>query len=379
MLIRFQVTNFKNFKDALVIDFNSIGGYQFNPECISGETISKMLAYGRNATGKTNLGEAITDIAIARFVLPRVDENNFTNADSDCDYATFEYTFKFLDDEVQYVYRKKSLGNYTGEKLLINSVCAFDFDYEQSMFDCSNLGVISAETIIIDRYLESIDKDAVIDDFVAAPPSFLRWLFANAAFAPDSVMAKLRNYIDRMAYYSVSSLNRGAPIRNDAFLQSLEGEELRSLEKFLNAMGVECQLQNKRLPDGKNEIYFKHKRPVPFFRTASSGTLVLFNLYRRIVTKIKSLSFFYLDEFDAFFHYEMSEKFLKYVKENFPHCQVILTTHNTNLMTNRIMRPDCVFILTHDGKITALNKATTRELREGHNLEKLYMSGEFDG
>jgi AAA15 family ATPase/GTPase len=75
----------------------------------------------------------------------------------------------------------------------------------------------------------------------------------------------------------------------------------------------------------------------------------------------------------------MSEKFLKYVKENFPHCQVILTTHNTNLMTNRIMRPDCVFILTHDGKITALNKATTRELREGHNLEKLYMSGEFDG
>ena len=69
MLIRFQVTNFKNFKDALVIDFNSIGGYQFNPECISGETISKMLAYGRNATGKTNLGEAITDIAIARFVL----------------------------------------------------------------------------------------------------------------------------------------------------------------------------------------------------------------------------------------------------------------------------------------------------------------------
>lgn len=379
MLIQFQVTNFKNFKDTLSIDFSRIGGYQFNSECITNETISKMLVYGRNATGKTNLGEAITDIALARFTFPRADENNFTNADSDCEYATFEYTFKFFDDEAHYVYRKKSLGNYIAEKLTINGTCIFDFDYESGSFIVDNLDVISAETIIIDRYLESLDQDVVVDDFLSAPPSFLRWLFANAAFSNDSVMTKMRNYIDRMAYYSVSTLNRSTPLRSDAFLQSLEGEELNNLENFLNAMGVECQLQNKKLPDGKNEIYFKHKKPVPFFRTASSGTLVLFNLYRRIVTKIKNLSFFYLDEFDAFFHYEMSEKFLKYVKETFPHCQVILTTHNTNLMTNRIMRPDCVFILTHEGKITALNKATTRELREGHNLEKLYMSGEFDG
>lgn len=58
-------------------------------------------------------------------------------------------------------------------------------------------------------------------------------------------------------------------------------------------------------------------------------------------------------------------------------CQKILTSHNTNLLTNRIMRPDCYFILTKD-KLTSLANATKRELREGHNLEKLYMSGEFD-
>ena len=58
--------------------------------------------------------------------------------------------------------------------------------------------------------------------------------------------------------------------------------------------------------------------------------------------------------------------------------QVILTSHNTNLLTNRIMRPDCYFILTKD-KLTSLANATSRELREGHNLEKLYMSGEFNG
>ena len=58
--------------------------------------------------------------------------------------------------------------------------------------------------------------------------------------------------------------------------------------------------------------------------------------------------------------------------------QVVLNSHNTNLLTNRIMRPDCYFILTKD-KLTSLANATSRELREGHNLEKLYMSGEFNG
>ena len=42
------------------------------------------------------------------------------------------------------------------------------------------------------------------------------------------------------------------------------------------------------------------------------------------------------------------------------------------------MRPDCYFILS-DNKLTSFADATNRELREGHNLEKLYMSGEFDG
>ena len=48
-----------------------------------------------------------------------------------------------------------------------------------------------------------------------------------------------------------------------------------------------------------------------------------------------------------------------------------MTSHNTNLMTNRLMRPDCMFILSRKGTLTALCNATLRELREGHNLEKM--------
>ena len=76
--------------------------------------------------------------------------------------------------------------------------------------------------------------------------------------------------------------------------------------------------------------------------------------------------------------YEMAENVIRFFKQKYPKCQMIMTSHNTNLMTNRIMRPDCLFILSRKGTLTALCNATERELREGHNLEKMYISGEFE-
>lgn len=84
----------------------------------------------------------------------------------------------------------------------------------------------------------------------------------------------------------------------------------------------------------------------------------------------------YIDEFDAYYHFELSEKIVKLL-ENVFDCQVVLTSHNTNLLSNSIMRPDCFMIL-NNGKITPICDATNRELRQGHNLEKLYINGEFD-
>ena len=142
-------------------------------------------------------------------------------------------------------------------------------------------------------------------------------------------------------------------------------------------MGINCRLELKKLPDGQKELYFSHNKLIPFFENASSGTLALVNLYRRFLINSEP-SFIYLDEFDAFYHYELSNKVLLLLKKRYPNCQLIMTTHNTNLMSNKILRPDSIFILAQNGRLTNLQNATNRELREGHNLEKMYISGEFD-
>ena len=52
-------------------------------------------------------------------------------------------------------------------------------------------------------------------------------------------------------------------------------------------------------------------------------------------------------------------------------CQVIMTSHNTSIMSNDVLRPDCYFELSKD-LITPFSSMTKKELRQSHNLEKIY-------
>ena len=381
MLKRFAVKNYKNFREEIAINFGSVAGYQFSADCISDGLIAKMLIYGRNATGKTNLGKAIMDIGSTMFAGPRMPGNGvFLNADSAEDAARFSYTFDFDGRELIYQYARLSNQELRDEELIINGVSVFRCDFLNRVYDFDNLKVVHAETANIDRYLQALGSDEIIEENIEVKLPFLRWLISNVALKNDSILIRLSNYVRRMIMITVG---RGVPYRirrmNDVFYESLENQErLKDLEDFLNAMGIECKLVLKKLPDGQRELYFAHEKLVPFYENASSGTLALVDLYRMLIPKVWDPSFLYLDEFDAFYHYEMAENVIKFFKKKYPRCQMIMTSHNTNLMTNRLMRPDCMFILSRRGTLTALCNATTRELREGHNLEKMYISGEFE-
>lgn len=374
MLTKFEVENYKNFKNKIVLDFKNSGGYKFNTDCLHNNIISKLMIYGRNASGKTNFGSAITDICDYPFF--RRGNQSVINAYTDDTTAKFKYCFEFNDDDVEYSYEKDESSHYTKEILYINKALIFSIDYINKKNTAGDLAVISVETIKVDRFFSFLENKE--DDInQTSTPSFLRWIVANSTLEQDSVLNSIVNYIDKMQMVTVGSL-MPLPIRMQYhMLNNYDDDFVKDLEQFFNQMGVECKLVLKVLPEGK-QLYFNHKNPIPFFENASSGTIALFNLYMRIIRPAKQASLIYLDEFDAFYHYEMAENILKYFKYNYPKTQIIITTHNTNLMTNRLSRPDCLYILATYGKLTSLNNATPRELREGHNLEKLYISGEFE-
>ena len=356
MLKKFTVSNFKNFKDEISLDFSKIGEYSFNMD-----SLSMRLIYGRNATGKTNFGRALLDIKI---LLYGMQSSGLINEDG---AAKFKYEFKFGNDEVVYKYSRFSNTELCDEELYINGEAIIKCDFKNSKFDFQGLSIISAETVNTNRY---VNKDEMDNEYMLP---FLRWLINNTAFSDDSVLIQLFEYVRKMDMITVG---HDLLYSNRNFFENLKNPAyLHNFEDFLNLMGIECKLVLQELPDGQVELYFSQNKLVPFYSTASSGTLALTSLYQKIVS---NLSLIYLDDFAAFYHYEMAEKLICYFKDKYPECQFIMTSHNTNLMTNKIMRPDCLFILSSKGTLTALCDATERELREGHNLEKMYISGEFE-
>ena len=118
-------------------------------------------------------------------------------------------------------------------------------------------------------------------------------------------------------------------------------------------------------------------KQIPFYGVASTGTksLALFYYWLQRFKDEKCVSFIFVDEFDAFYHHSLSMLIVKEMKK--AGAQVIITTHNTNVMTNELLRPDCYFIMDDKG-ITPLFEKTDKELREAHNIEKMYKAGTFN-
>lgn len=370
MLKEFRVENYKNFESEIKIDFSDVSGYQFSRECITEDMISKMIIYGRNAVGKTNFGKAVTDLMYTLDSSNKKNSETIKHAGTESDVSKFTYVFLFNDkkDEVTYSYEKKSNNKLTSEDLIINNTCIYKFNHVENEFISCNYDYYSE--ISASNYIELNKKN--VDKTIP----FLSWLAANASVETESPIYKIYSFANKMIM--INNPYGSSPLFRDQDTISNLEKDIDGLNEFLNDMGVDCNLEILKLPEGTKELYFRFQNEyVKFADNASSGTASLFNFYVSFIMNNTECSLLYFDEFDAYFHYEMSEKVLKYLKKKFDNSLAILTTHNTNLMTNEFLRPDCLFILSSYGKLTPLNKATERELREGHNLEKMYIAGEF--
>lgn len=366
MLRKFTVENFKSFKDKITFDLSNPNNYSFNESSIRNGIVNNGAIFGINGIGKSNFGLALFDIVNTLTDKYKKIESysNFINLNSNKPFAYFEYEFLFNGSVLVYKYSKRNVNELVSESLSIDGKELIFYDYRENKGFSTIQG---SENLILN--IKSFN-------------SRVKYIMNTNLLSDNDDISKtlilFKDFVDRMLlFYSLRS--------NDFIGYADKGESLSSIiiqknkvkefEDLLNSQGLNLKLVGAKTVDGRDELLIKYENGLAsFFKVCSTGMSALALFFSWLI-ELENCSLVYIDEFDAFYHYELAEKIIEIIKKH-KNTQIFVSTHNTDLLSNDLLRPDCYFILTN-GQLVSLNNCTEKELRLAHNLQKMFKAGAF--
>lgn len=364
MLRKFAVTNYRGFSERIEWDLTQPKNYEFNSFAVKDGLVKNGIIYGPNGCGKSNFALAIFDI------VNHLSQNwkkpdyyiNFVFAGAKKQPVEFEYEFSFDDYILKYKYSKNAQGILTEEYLNVNSEEIFT----------RKLGSL----IINDAHFPMDEHFKKNFTGNANNVSIINFLLTSYPLPEHHYLLKLRNFVNSMLWFrsledrefigletNPDLINRyiithGLIKEFSIFLKNISGQEFEFSKIGNNNEVIFCNINGSF---------------VDFNSIASTGTHSLTLLFFWL-KHLEKASFVFIDEFDAFYHFDLAFKICKEIFKL--DCQAFMSSHNTYLMTNDLLRPDCNFILDKN-KIKPLCDCTEKELRWGHNIEKLFRGGTF--
>lgn len=371
MLTKFTVSNFKSFATEFVFDLQNTNSYAFNKKSLKNGVVNNGLIYGHNGVGKSNLGLAIFDI-IGHLTDKNLSENEYKphtylNAESGSKTASFKYEFLFGDDKVCYNYEKTDVRTVVSETLIINGKELAKIDRRNS--DNAYIDISGAETL----KRELSNKNL----------SLLKYIRNNTVLEENEdnkALFTFYHFVDRMLFFRslYSNMFVGLETKSSKIEEDIIAKDnVQDLERFLNKAGIECKLEVVKELDQERIAFDFGNKFISMYDIASTGSksLILFYFWFQRIRENEIVSFLFIDEFDAFYHHDLSALIVDELINT--GVQFILTSHNTSIITNDLLRPDCYFLM-NKRIIRSLANSTSKELREAHNIEKMYKAGSFD-
>lgn len=369
MLTTFEVSNFKGFNSQFSFNLGNTSGYAFNKESVKDGVVNNALVYGHNGVGKSNLGLAIFDI-IGHLTDKETYESQYTfylNAINNSETANFHYEFKFNSSTIVYDYKK------TDHKTIVSE----DFTINGKKFAFIDRNV-SDEAFVNFKGTETLKRNLTNQNL-----SLLKYIKNNSELEKNEdnrCFLKFFEFIEGMLFFRSLQENMYIGLEtgaNNFITDIIERGNVQDFERFLNSAGVDCKLVVVKESEKDVLAFDFNGKTISFYQVASQGTRSLTLLYYWLqrLREESRVSFLFIDEFDAFYHHELSDLIIRELKKI--GIQFILTTHNTSVITNDLLRPDCYFLMNKES-IKSLANCTQKELREAHNIEKMYKAGSFN-
>lgn len=364
MLTKFAVKNYRGFADRIEWDLSNPSNYEFNPFAIKDGVVKNGIIYGPNGSGKTNLSLAVFDIVnhLTQKFKKANYYSNFIYAGRPNGLVEFEYSFKFGEYLVKYNYSKARDGKLINEFLEVNGKPVFDHKGKDLSIDNVSFPM---EPSFKDNLAQNANHVSIVNVLLTSYP-----------LSNDHYLLKLRDFVNGMLWFRNLDVREFIGLETNVYILDeyiIKKNLVNDFESFLKT--VSGQVFSFVKPDKNDKVLLCQfgNEKIRFDDIASTGTHALMLLYFWI-QRMNEASFVFIDEFDAFYHFELSYEVCKRLFSL--DCQVFTSSHNTYLMSNDLLRPDCNFVL-KDNLLKPLCDLTEKELRIGHNIEKLYRGNAF--
>lgn len=374
MLRSITLNNYTTFINKTTFDFKATNYKILEDTNVGYDRILKgALFVGENASGKTETIKAIKLLLDLLFANNEINvvmkKSMYTKG------TTFSLSYSFDIDSNDIIY-------------------SFEFDKDNISFEklCFN------NNVLLERMGENgktyfNNEERNVKD-INSHLLLLKQEYYNTRFYNDTILNKWFDYLKNSIYINcydknVISYNQ-ARKSEQLILDYAQKNGVKKINSFLNKIGYnsEVVLDDNFISNGyristSEKVIGVKKRGSNFVMPLaldSTGNNVLINVLMPFLFAINNDCMLLVDEFSSGFHNDLEETLIKYFFNNSRNSQIFFMSHSTNLLDTYLLRPDQIYSFSFNNKKgTIIKRFSDENPRESQNLEKMYLSGVFDG
>jgi AAA15 family ATPase/GTPase len=419
MILNISIKNYRSFREEVTFSMvaessRSKEDNVFTQSLAKGEDevrlLNTALIYGANASGKSNLLNALFDIV--KFVtknqpkageiiyeyVPFKFEETFSKSPLEFsiefigkDFIKYKYELHFLFSEIV----KEELVYWPNNKsvLLFNRIVTKNKD---SLIHVGQLGAslnstkidIFKNQTILSKFGSDLPNDIISNVFIY----FSRINILNSF--SSNMMGKAKNDVTEL-------------FENDNTFKLRMNELMKFADTGLNGISFEKMNEGNfkfpnDYPDNEKQKILQNNQSGLFgihpiksnsknniqvllpFNEESNGTRTLFTLGGKMLEVIDDGGILFVDELETSFHPFISKLLICLFQNkriNKKNAQLIFTTHDTNLMDRTLFRKDQIWFTEKNeyGSTELYSLQDFADVREDTPFEKWYLAGKFGG